>query len=353
MQLKGFIESINFTRRERLLSIPYNIIKKAFSELNLEFTIIKKSNAAQLYYFSKSKSDIDFLAYCLANHSNLVFDLGLFEDKEDKKEILKFIKNRIYGTLCDSVDRDIIFDQADLVYEKYYKQMKQELEKKDQHYILNWNGSRYILPVNNFDFIIFYHKYGIPLLPDNVRRTLAGKDVIDAGAFIGDSALILKELNPKKIYAFEPLEENIKLLKKTIELNNFSNVVILDKALSSREETLTIQPAGPGSFIYKLGSQKIDTTTIDKFVDKYELAVGLIKMDIEGYEFEAIKGAEKTIRDHKPVQIISLYHDGRSFFEIPKLLNKWVPEYKFRFLNLNKTNPASERVLLAYYEGSD
>ncbi|MEM2032456.1 MAG: FkbM family methyltransferase, partial [Candidatus Woesearchaeota archaeon] len=71
---------------------------------------------------------------------------------------------------------------------------------------------------------------------------------------------------------------------------------------------------------------------------------------IEGYEYNAILGAEKTIKKYKPVLSISLYHTPRDFFEIPKLLKQWVPEYKMRFLNLNPLSPILERTLLAYVE---
>ena len=70
-------------------------------------------------------------------------------------------------------------------------------------------------------------------------------------------------------------------------------------------------------------------------------------MDIEGYELFAIKGAQKTIKKFKPTLIICLYHKGQDFFEIPKLLKQFVPEYKFRFANLSAKNPISERVLIA------
>ena len=70
--------------------------------------------------------------------------------------------------------------------------------------------------------------------------------------------------------------------------------------------------------------------------------VGLIKLDV-------LMGAKKTIGEHKPVLIISVYHKGRDFFEIPKLIKEVEPRYKMRFLNLNKA-ATIERVVLAYVE---
>jgi hypothetical protein len=60
-----------------------------------------------------------------------------------------------------------------------------------------------------------------------------------------------------------------------------------------------------------------------------------------------LKEQKNTIINKKPVLIISLYHNGDAF-EIPKLLKSWIPEYEFRFLNLNRASATIERILLAY-----
>jgi len=52
-------------------------------------------------------------------------------------------------------------------------------------------------------------------------------------------------------------------------------------------------------------------------------------------------------KQFKPKLLICLYHTGHDFFEIPKLIKKWVPSYRFRFINLNKIDPICERVLIA------
>jgi len=92
----------------------------------------------------------------------------------------------------------------------------------------------------------------------------------------------------------------------------------------------------------------IPLTTIDSFVEKHNLHVGLIKMDIEGYELEAIKGARKTIISQRPVLVISVYHMGKDFLEIPRLIKEWRNDYTLRFLNHNHAHPFSERVLMAW-----
>ncbi len=72
-------------------------------------------------------------------------------------------------------------------------------------------------------------------------------------------------------------------------------------------------------------------------------------MDIEGFERYAVKGGLETIRRDKPLLLISLYHTGADFFEIPPLLKQQVKEYNFRFLDINPgCKNLGEKILLVY-----
>jgi len=97
----------------------------------------------------------------------------------------------------------------------------------------------------------------------------------------------------------------------------------------------------------------VNIIRLDDFVEKNSLQIGLVKIDVEGFELEVIKGGIKTIQKQTPTLIISLYHTGKDFFEIPKILKTLVPEYKFRFLNLNRASATAERVLIAYVDNKN
>jgi hypothetical protein len=115
---------------------------------------------------------------------------------------------------------------------------------------------------------------------------------------------------------------------------------------------MKITPFGSASFIsdvFRLSEGKeIEVVTLDEFVKENNLDIGLIKLDVEGYELDVLNGAKETIKRFKPVVSIAVYHRGEDFFEIPRLVKNLVPEYKLRFLNLNAENPIFERILLAY-----
>ena len=60
------------------------------------------------------------------------------------------------------------------------------------------------------------------------------------------------------------------------------------------------------------------------------IPVTWIKMDIEGFELEALKGAKKTIQKNRPKLAICLYHCAKDIYEIALWLHDVVPEYRFK-----------------------
>lgn len=71
--------------------------------------------------------------------------------------------------------------------------------------------------------------------------------------------------------------------------------------------------------------------TIDTFVEDFNIQnINLIKLDIEGAEVEALQGAAKTITKYKPQLAISIYHKKEHLYEIPELLIKLNPKYRFK-----------------------
>lgn len=152
---------------------------------------------------------------------------------------------------------------------------------------------------------------------------LKHKDIIDAGAFTGDTSLPLSKLTSKNVYAFEPFEESFNLLSKNIGDNEFSNIIPINKSLGNNEgiqslylsgnnvQGITSNPNGDYDKIIK-----IQETTVDKFVEENNLDVGFITVDVEGAEMDLLKGALNTIKTQKPILSISIYHKLSDFFGI-------------------------------------
>ena len=212
---------------------------------------------------------------------------------------------------------------------------------------------QYLLPINHFEVCVFLYKHGIELVRDKAR--LRDKVFIDAGGFIGDSALVLQEYTDKQIYSFEVNPNNVELFKRSIELNHLSSkVTLVEKALWSKKTTLEFNLCGSASSLKKLHgisyepeTVKVPTISLDRFVRESQLEVGLIKVDLEGAESEFLKGAEHTIKTQKPVLLLSIYHKPSDFFELKPMLESWVPDYEFSIFNPVDNGILLETMLIA------
>ena len=182
------------------------------------------------------------------------------------------------------------------------------------HGVFAWRD--YLLPVRRFEASVLYYRHQLGLLrhPERLRH----KAVIDAGAFIGDSALVLRRCSSGPIFCFEPQIENFRLLQRTLELNGCRNIHPVNKALGRAPRwtqvhgTGSIAALGPArSPLPELESQTVadtEVTTLDDFTRGLKLDIGLIKTDLEGFEQEFLAGARETIARHRPVLLISIYH---------------------------------------------
>jgi FkbM family methyltransferase len=135
------------------------------------------------------------------------------------------------------------------------------------------------------------------------RRLRPGMTVIDIGANLGYYTLIASPL-ADRVIAFEPESENVALLAGTITRNDLANVVLIQKGLGDKEETrsLSLHPDNKGKHsLLQIDEEGVTTadinvTTLDAALAPLSVAqVGLIKIDIEGWEAKALRGARATL----------------------------------------------------------
>jgi FkbM family methyltransferase len=191
---------------------------------------------------------------------------------------------------------------------------------------------QYPLPVDTYAPEIFMFHSGLKCLPEVVTKYIANKDTIDGGAYLGDSMLVLQEYNPKKIYSFELSDANSELFRKTMELNNVSpsTVELVTAGLGETDSTIKItDSAQSGTSIYVQGEKSVQLRSVDSFAAEHKLNVGLIKIDIEGSESQAVRGMIQTIKQDKPVLSIAIYHNPYDFFEIKPYLESLDINYKW------------------------
>ena len=170
------------------------------------------------------------------------------------------------------------------------------------------------------------------------------------GGFLGDSSLIFQEYTDKEIFCFEPMQENYQNILQTIKINHTSKIIPINKALGSRQEELEISCLGGGSsFIYQnknAKKERIGVITLDSYVQEHHLEVGLIKVDVEGFEMEFLKGALETIKTQKPAMILSVYHSVNDFFKIKPFIESLDLGYQFQIFKPIDGNILIETCLL-------
>ncbi|MCD6569129.1 MAG: FkbM family methyltransferase [Deltaproteobacteria bacterium] len=179
---------------------------------------------------------------------------------------------------------------------------------------------------------------------------VSGDIVIDGGSFYGETALwFSKHVGDNgKVYAFEPLPENISILKDNIERNHISNIEVVDEALYDKIGRFKMRGIGPIATLVNNteGIGPIPVITLDHFVKREDLdKVNFIKMDIEGSEMPALRGSAETIQRFKPKLAISIYHLKDDLIKIPGFIKGLVPDYK---MYLKHSTPGiNETVLFA------
>ena len=195
-----------------------------------------------------------------------------------------------------------------------------------------YNG--YFLPIRHFDISVFYYEHSMDTFSPQTLAKIKEKDIIDAGAFIGDSAIIFeRKFTNKFIRSFEATANNYNLMLQTLKLNDSQRIIPIQKALGAKEDILEISIWGSGSSIHhKVSeqSEKVKVITLDSYVKENNIEVGFIKVDIEGFEQEFLKGAIETIKTQKPAMLLSIYHNANDFFEIKPLIESWNLGYTFK-----------------------
>jgi FkbM family methyltransferase len=174
-----------------------------------------------------------------------------------------------------------------------------------------------------------------------VCKAETGDVVIEAGACWGETALYFAHEVGEggRVIAFEFIPSNIEVLRQNIASNPHlaARIQMVDRPLWDRsDQTLYYVDWGPGSRVSfeKMRADFPDTQcktiTIDDVVAEKDLPnVDFIKMDIEGAELNALKGAEQTIRRFHPKLAISLYHRLSDFETIPRYIDSLGLSYKY------------------------
>lgn len=234
------------------------------------------------------------------------------------------------------------------------KEYPEKIINGTKYKILDLNDQGYAGKLIIYKWQIMVHDFYYNQYQTENFQVKSGDIIIDAGAFVGDTAL-LYAINTEKnceIHSFELIEESNILMKENLELNNISHLVKINQlALSDKSnETVRINKVAhrAGSNIFgSADGESIQTISIDDYTIKNNIErIDLIKMDIEGAEKQALIGSTRVIQKHKPKLAICLYHKPSDIFEIPETILNIDSSYNFDFKWV-ELNGGYEAVLFA------
>jgi FkbM family methyltransferase len=153
-----------------------------------------------------------------------------------------------------------------------------------------------------------------------------GMVVYDVGANVGYYILSSSVLTSStgKVFAFEPVPRNINYLESHIALNALSNVTVIEKAVSDKISKLKFDLSSNPSMghLSDKGEIEVETISLDEFIKQGNPAPDIIKMDIEGAEFDALLGAKELLKNIKPVIFLAT-HSNELRAKCLKLLNEF------------------------------
>lgn len=203
---------------------------------------------------------------------------------------------------------------------------------------------RLLIPENGNLFAWSQNQYFDVFDPEN------DEVFVDGGSYNGDTARQFTRWcsnRYERMYLIEPGEDGMRAIADRYGEN--SKAELVKCALWDKEASLSIFIDGYSS---KVSESVEHITDRHGFIEGKRLddivgdrRVTFIKLDVEGSEMEALRGAEKTIRRCHPRLAVSVYHKERDLIDIPEYISANYPEYRLWLRHYSSS--ALETVLYA------
>lgn len=257
--------------------------------------------------------------------------LASLQDDLSRESFLTFLRQRILAS---------VFSASDIAYPvkppaSTLAWRRQREEAGNVYPVLcDTDGTQ--LDARHFKLVYDYEQYALP----GGCEPKPGDIVIDAGAFVGDTAAWFARRVGKdgRVFSFEPSQATVAQGRRNMEANHIKNVDFLCCALSDEPGCAAIiqneSSASATRIIPVAGgapeAATIELTRLDDLREKLG-KIDFIKADIEGSEMAMLRGASGTIKRDAPVCAICLYHKRDDFWQIPQYLKQLRQDYRFWF----------------------
>ena len=171
--------------------------------------------------------------------------------------------------------------------------------------------------------------------------------VADIGAQYGDYAILCSKVYKAKVYTFEPLPDNFKEIEENIKLNDLTEkeVKAFNVALSdeNKEKYITFD----GDMANSIGKGKKIRIKF-RTLDSYKIKPDIIKIDVEGFEVNVLRGAIKTIKKYKPKIIIET-HSRELEEQVKEMLTSLVYKLKHEGRAVYNVNEKFDKVTNLFF----
>ena len=353
MSVRGnFLEEV----MGQLLMRLHKSERSNYDALRFSFDGVDRSSVFNLEYHKQN------LCFFITNHEKFHTALNLLEDEASRALFLELILFRLAGHLHVKLPTNTA---------RYW-------QLRDEAFAIPSQPSRFDFksqfgPLRHFEHVAWHERQlSLDCWPDDIASTFfmkqyhlergnvhifpkPGDHVIDAGSCFGDTAIAFAAaVGPNGgVYSFDPLQSHGEVVRYNIAQNHLEKTItFFPVGLGARANTI-LGPVREETAInpgFRLPPTEPDdgfpVRTIDSLVTSEDIQrVDFLKMDIEGSELAALRGAEKTLQQFKPRLAISIYHKFGDFFEIPLFLQSLSLGYRFHVDHY--TIHAEETVLYA------
>ena len=257
-----------------------------------------------------------------------IFRKFLEKSRQIKQEYPNY---NVFKAIISSKYRRFYYKKFDNRNNKYYIQIA-----KERGYLLSPNS-----PPDLFKEILIERIYDVKGFTPKENDV-----VVDVGAYYGDSAIWWAKEFRAKVIAFEPLKKAYKEMLKNIKLNHVERLIkAYNVALGSGKTILGGTNKGT-MFGITSKERKIKTKTLDSFNLR---KVDILKIDVEGFEYDVLLGAIETIKRTKP-KIILEAHSKELRRECEEILKSLNYELKVEGRKVESNSPGFDTVQNLFYE---
>jgi len=212
------------------------------------------------------------------------------------------------------------FKANQLCYESIHAKFEDDVSREILNKLINFRLSSDLRCMDGFTDIQARQYF-----EDFLELKTAGESFVDVGCFDGYTSLEFVKRCPdyKNIFVFEPDPKNMGNVKS--KLAHLKNIQFFQLGLSDKNQTFRFSSNAQASRFNPTGDLEVE---VAPFCEKVNDPISFLKMDIEGAELEAIRGARLAIEKHHPKLAISVYHRCSDVWKIPTEILSYRSDYK-------------------------